>query len=87
MLYDNKLDEKGQLNDYILVNESNIFQYSKFSYYHELIKKYKYNGHQNMMIYGDLFVSEYNIIERSFYIQLISAFVLTIIGYIIYMFN
>ena len=86
MIYESKLDDKGQLNDYILVNSNNIFQYSKFNYFPDLIKIYKYKGNQNIMIYGDLFICEYNIISRSLYLQIICMLILTILVYIVYIF-
>jgi hypothetical protein len=88
MIYESKLDENGQLNDYIIIDSATIKYYHLFSYYDKLLKLYETREKskpQCFMIYGDLFVREYNVLVSSFIRQLLSVLGFCIIGYMYYL--
>lgn len=88
MLYESKLDDKGLLNDYIVVDHHNIKQYAEFSYYEKLLRLFEMrrnNEHpQSFMLYGDLFLREYGIIYRAVAKQLIGIVGFLGIGFVFY---
>lgn len=88
MIYESKLDEKAQLNDYIIVDSKTLKYYDGFSFYEKLSKLHYYKESQNpqsFMLYGDLFANEYNILISSFYKQIIGILGFIGFGYMFYL--
>lgn len=90
MIFEAKLDDKCQLNDYIKVNKISLRYYKEFKYYDrlkEIFKKKSYSKNDfsiHVMLYGNLFIREHKILNRSFLIQLINFSLYLVIGYFIY---
>lgn len=87
MIFENKLDDKYQLNDYIKVNKLSLKYYKGFPYYEKLKEIYKRKGKSDnifLMFYGNLFVREHEIINKSFLNQFIGFGIYLIIGYFIF---
>ena len=87
MVFENKLDDKSLLNDYIKINKNALKYYKGFSYYDKIKEVYnKKNKNESIyiMLYGNLFVREYNIINKSFFLQMIGFGLYLVIGYLIY---
>lgn len=80
MIYENKLDEKGQLNDYLIIDNSSMKYYEGCPYFEKiknLAKSKDMTRPQCFMLYGELFIREYQILTRAFYKQVfgISGFI------------
>jgi len=87
MIFENKLDDKDQLNDYIKLNKLKLKHYKGFPYYEKLKEVYKRKGKNDniyVMLYGNLFVREHEIINKGFLNQFIGFGVYLLIGYFIY---
>jgi len=87
MIYESKLDEKSQLNDYIIVDSRTLKFYSGFTFYEKLYNLYNpdINSHpRSFMLYGDLFANEYNILVNAFYKQIIGIFGFAGVGFMFY---
>ncbi len=87
MILENKLDDKYQLNDYIKVNKISMKYYKGFPYYNRIKEIYKRKGKNDtihIMLYGNLFVREHDIINKSFINVFIGFGIYLIIGYFIY---
>jgi len=88
MIFESKLDDKCQLNDYIKVNKVSLRYYKEFKYYDrlkEIFKKKSKNDFTiHIMLYGNLFIREHKILNKSFLIQITSFSIYLIIGYFIY---
>jgi len=87
MIFESKLDDKYQLNDYIKINKINLKYYKGFPYYDKLKEIYKRKGKNDtlyIMLYGNLFIREHEIINKSFLNIFIGFGIYVIIGYFIY---
>jgi len=88
MIFENKMDDKYQLNDYIKVNRLTLKYYKGFSYYEKMKEVYKRKGKNGdniyVMLYGNLFVREHEVINKSFINQFIGFGIYLIVGYLIY---
>jgi len=88
MIYDIKLDEKGQLNDYLTIeNQNAVKYYDGCSYYDKLSKLSEtrdFKTPETFMLYGDIFIREYEIISRSLYKQILNNITFMGVGYYFY---
>lgn len=87
MIFENKLDDKYQLNDYIKINKISLKYYKGFPYYDKLKEIYKRKGKNDtiyIMLCGNLFIREHEIINKSFLNMFIGFGIYVIIGYLIY---
>jgi len=87
MIFENKLDDKCHLNEYIKVNKLSLKHYKGFPYYDKIKEIYKKKGKNdtiNIMLYGNLFVREHEIINKSFIFQFIGFGIYLTVGYFIY---
>jgi hypothetical protein len=84
MIYENKLDEKGQLNDYLILDNSSMKYYEGCPYFEKiknLAKSKDMTRPQCFMLYGDLFIREYEILTRAFYKQVLGISGFICLGY------
>ncbi len=88
MIHESKLDEKGQLNDYLIVDLSSLKYYEGCSYFQKLVRlseEKDMTRPQSFMLYGDLFEREYEIISRAFYKQILGICGLMAFGFYFYL--
>lgn len=87
MIFESKLDDKCQLNDYIKINRMSLKYYRGFPYYEKIKEIYQRKAKNEsiyIMLYGNLLIREYNIIYKSFINQIIGFSIYLVIGYFIY---
>ena len=81
MIFDDSLDMKSQLNDYIVIEPGAIKLYYGCTFYEQIEKLYKSRDNtvpQVFMIYGHLIKREYEIITKALFRQVVS-----VVGFII----
>jgi hypothetical protein len=84
MLFDPKLDERNQLNDYIIVDSNSLKFYEGCSFYSCLVEKIVLDRPISLMTYGNLFKREFDILWKSWTKQVIGIISFLVLAFYLY---